>query len=146
MARGWDAASPSRRRPGSPPWTLRGREAKATPPPDDLPMTDRLSLPKDRIHVMLLEGVSDSAAEILGQAGYTNLVRTARALDPEALKEQIRGVHILGIRSRTQLTEEIFAAAASPSARTRSTSRLRPGAASRSSTRRSPTPAAWPSS
>ncbi|MDB5513045.1 MAG: D-isomer specific 2-hydroxyacid dehydrogenase NAD-binding [Enterovirga sp.] len=74
-------------------------------------MTDRLSLPKDRIHVLLLEGVNDSAVEIMRSAGYTNIVRTARALDPETLKAQLKGVHILGIRSRTHLTEDVFAAA-----------------------------------
>ena len=73
--------------------------------------TERLSLPKDRIHVLLLEGVNDSALETMQAAGYTNVVRTSRALDPAALKEQLARVHILGIRSRTQLTEEIFAAA-----------------------------------
>jgi D-3-phosphoglycerate dehydrogenase len=71
----------------------------------------RLSLPKDRIHVLLLEGVNDSAVELMQAAGYTNIVRTSRALDPEALKEQLGRVHILGIRSRTQLSDEIFAAA-----------------------------------
>ncbi|MGA0596209.1 phosphoglycerate dehydrogenase [Enterovirga sp. CN4-39] len=73
--------------------------------------TERLSLPKDRIHVLLLEGVNDSALDTMQAAGYTNVVRTSRALDPAALKEQLARVHILGIRSRTQLTEEIFAAA-----------------------------------
>jgi len=73
--------------------------------------SERLSLPKDRIHVLLLEGVNDSAVELMQSAGYTNIVRTARALDPETLKEQLGRVHILGIRSRTQLTDEIFAAA-----------------------------------
>ena len=74
-------------------------------------MTDRLSLPKDRIHVLLLEGVNDSAVAILEAAGYTNVVRTARALDVDALKQQLPRAHILGIRSRTQLTEEVFASA-----------------------------------
>ncbi len=74
-------------------------------------MSDRLSLSKDRIHVLLLEGVNESAADILRSAGYSNVVRTAKALDAETLKAQLRGVHILGIRSRTQLTEDIFAAA-----------------------------------
>ena len=73
--------------------------------------SERLSLPKDRIHVLLLEGVNDSAVELMQAAGYTNIVRTTRALDPETLKEQLGRVHILGIRSRTQLTEDIFAAA-----------------------------------
>ena len=73
--------------------------------------SDRLSLPKDRIHVLLLEGVSPTAVEMLRAAGYTNLVTTARALDPAALKEQLGRVHLLGIRSRTQLTEDVLAAA-----------------------------------
>jgi D-3-phosphoglycerate dehydrogenase len=74
-------------------------------------MNHRLSLPKDRIHVLLLEGISDTAVATLSGAGYGNVVRTSRALDPAALKEQLSRVHILGIRSRTHLTEEIFAAA-----------------------------------
>jgi D-3-phosphoglycerate dehydrogenase len=73
--------------------------------------SERLSLPKDRIHVLLLEGVSDSAVELMRAAGYTNVVHTPRALDPAALKGALARVHILGIRSRTHLTEEIFAAA-----------------------------------
>ena len=73
--------------------------------------TERLSLSKDRIHVLLLEGVSDTALGILQGAGYTNVVRTTRALDLDTLREQLGRVHILGIRSRTQLTEDVFAAA-----------------------------------
>jgi len=74
------------------------------------PTSDHLSLPKDRIKVLLLEGVNDSAADLMVQAGYTNMVRLPKALDREALIEAVKGVHVLGIRSRTQLTEEIFAA------------------------------------
>lgn len=74
-------------------------------------MTERLSLSKDKIRVLLLEGVNDSAVELMTQAGYSNLLRLPKALDGDALKEAIQGVHILGIRSRTQLTEDIFAAA-----------------------------------
>lgn len=75
------------------------------------PASERLSLPKDRIKVLLLEGINDSAVELLEQAGYSNLERLPKALDRAALIEKIRGVHVLGIRSRTQLTPEIFAAA-----------------------------------
>ncbi|WP_460448058.1 phosphoglycerate dehydrogenase [Alsobacter sp. SYSU BS001988] len=71
-------------------------------------MNDRLSLSKDKIRVLLLEGVNDSAADLFAAAGYTNLTRLPKALDGEALREAVRGVHILGIRSRTQLTEEVF--------------------------------------
>ncbi|MFG1379374.1 phosphoglycerate dehydrogenase [Xanthobacter autotrophicus] len=70
-----------------------------------------LSLSKDKIKVLLLEGVNDSAVELLTTAGYTNLVRLPKALDGDALKEAIKGVHILGIRSRTQITPEVLEAA-----------------------------------
>lgn len=72
---------------------------------------ERLSLPKDRIKVLLLEGINDSAADLLSQAGYSNMERLPKALDRAALIEKIQGVHVLGIRSRTQLTPEIFDAA-----------------------------------
>ncbi|MET3354069.1 phosphoglycerate dehydrogenase [Xanthobacter autotrophicus] len=70
-----------------------------------------LSLSKDKIKVLLLEGVNDSAVELLTNAGYTNLVRLPKALDGEALHEAVKGVHILGIRSRTQITPEVLEAA-----------------------------------
>jgi D-3-phosphoglycerate dehydrogenase len=74
-------------------------------------MSDRLSLPKDRIRVLLLEGISDSAVELMGLAGYANITRLPKALDGPALAEAMAGVHILGIRSRTQVTAEALAAA-----------------------------------
>ena len=72
-------------------------------------LSEKLSLPKDRIRVLLLEGINDSAVALMQASGYTNLVRLPKALDREALHEAIRGVHILGIRSRTQLDEAAFA-------------------------------------
>lgn len=72
---------------------------------------DRLSFPKDRIRVLLLEGINDSAATILQNAGYTNLTRLPKALDEAQLVEAIAKTHILGIRSRTQLTGTALAAA-----------------------------------
>lgn len=71
--------------------------------------TDRLSFPKDRIRVLLLEGVNDSAVATLQQAGYTNLTRLPKALDEGQLLEAVEKTHVLGIRSRTQLTEKVFA-------------------------------------
>ena len=70
-----------------------------------------LSLSKDKIRIVLLEGVHDSAVDLLGSAGYANIGRIPTALDEAALIEEIRGVHILGIRSRTQLTKPVLAAA-----------------------------------
>ncbi len=74
-------------------------------------MSDRLSLPKDRIRVLLLEGVSDSAVGLFGAAGYASVTRLAKGLEGAALAEALQGVHILGIRSRTQLTAEALEAA-----------------------------------
>ncbi|MFS8038495.1 phosphoglycerate dehydrogenase [Xanthobacter sp. AM11] len=71
----------------------------------------QLSLAKDKIRVLLLEGVNDSAVEILTSAGYSNVTRLPKALEGEALKEAIKGVHILGIRSRTQITPDVLEAA-----------------------------------
>lgn len=73
--------------------------------------SERLSLSKDRIKVLLLEGINDSAADLLLNAGYTNMTRLPKALDRDALLKAVEGVHVLGIRSRTQLTDEVFAQA-----------------------------------
>jgi D-3-phosphoglycerate dehydrogenase len=73
--------------------------------------SERLSLPKDRIKILLLEGINDSAAELMVQAGYSSMERLPKALDHDALLKAVAGVHVLGIRSRTQLTEGILAAA-----------------------------------
>jgi D-3-phosphoglycerate dehydrogenase len=69
------------------------------------------SLPKDKIKFLLLEGVHPSAIETLQRDGYTNIETHAGALPPEQLKEAIAGAHFVGIRSRTRLTEDVFAAA-----------------------------------
>ncbi|WP_279356313.1 phosphoglycerate dehydrogenase [Methylobacterium indicum] len=74
-------------------------------------MADKLSLPKDKIRVLLLEGINDSAVALLEASGYVTVTRLAKALDPADLRQAIKGVHIVGIRSRTQLDEAAFEAA-----------------------------------
>ena len=71
----------------------------------------QLSLSKDKIRVLLLEGVNDSAVALFDAAGYSNVERLPKALDGDALREAVKGVHMLGIRSRTQLTAEVLEAA-----------------------------------
>src|SRR2546428_8023379 len=71
----------------------------------------QLSLSKDKIRVLLLEGVNDSAVQMIEAAGYSNMTRLSRALEGDALKEAIKGVHLLGIRSRTQITTDVLEAA-----------------------------------
>ncbi len=74
-------------------------------------MTERLSFARDRINVLLLEGINQTAVEYFKSSGYTNVTHLPKALDKADLIEAISHAHIIGIRSRTQLTEEIFAAA-----------------------------------
>lgn len=74
-------------------------------------MTRQLSLPRDRISVLLLEGISQSAVDYFKASGYVNLIHLPKALDDKELKSHIADAHMIGIRSRTQLTEEIFSAA-----------------------------------
>jgi D-3-phosphoglycerate dehydrogenase len=71
----------------------------------------KVSLEKDKIKFLLVEGVHQKAVDNLRAAGYTNIEFHKGALDSEALKASIRDAHFIGLRSRTHLTEEIFAAA-----------------------------------
>ena len=69
------------------------------------------SLPKSQIPVLLLEGISDTARNALAAAGYENVTYHKTALSRDELKAAIEGVRMIGIRSRTRLTAEIFASA-----------------------------------
>lgn len=71
----------------------------------------RLSLPKSTIRILLLEGIHKSAVERLKAAGYSNVEALSEALDEAALADRIAQAHVLGIRSRTQLTPGVLAAA-----------------------------------
>ncbi|NDL64171.1 phosphoglycerate dehydrogenase [Acerihabitans arboris] len=71
----------------------------------------KVSLEKDKIKFLLVEGVHQSAVDNLKRAGYTNIEYHKGALDSAALKASIRDAHFVGIRSRTNLTEDVFAAA-----------------------------------
>jgi D-3-phosphoglycerate dehydrogenase len=73
-----------------------------------LPMT--LSYPKNRIKVLLLENPDARAAELFRQEGY-QVEQVKGALDEDELIARIEGVSILGIRSKTQVTAKVLAAA-----------------------------------
>jgi D-3-phosphoglycerate dehydrogenase / 2-oxoglutarate reductase len=70
-----------------------------------------LSLPKQKIRVLLLEGVNDSALRLFEANGYSEVERLPKALGTADLKAALSGVHMLGIRSRTRLTSEVLEAA-----------------------------------
>ncbi|ABN62979.1 D-3-phosphoglycerate dehydrogenase [Shewanella baltica] len=66
------------------------------------------SLDKDKIKILLLEGVHQSAVDVLERAGYTNIEYHKASLGNEALIESIKDAHFVGLRSRTQLTAEVL--------------------------------------
>ncbi|HYP69474.1 MAG TPA: phosphoglycerate dehydrogenase, partial [Variovorax sp.] len=71
----------------------------------------RTSLPKDKIHFLLLEGIHPSAVQLLHDQGYSQVEQVSGALGESELKARLADVHFLGIRSRTQLTRAVFEAA-----------------------------------
>src|SRR6185437_15947570 len=67
------------------------------------------SFPRQDIKVLLLEGISASAVEVFHRAGYSQVELHAKSLPEDELKARIAEAHIVGLRSRTQLTEEVLA-------------------------------------
>ncbi len=76
-----------------------------------MPPKKKTSFPKQDIRVLLLEGISASAVEAFRAAGYTQIETHPKALPEDKLKERIAQAHIIGIRSRTQLTANVLAEA-----------------------------------
>lgn len=74
-------------------------------------MSNRLSLSKDKIEVLLLEAVHPCVKEAFNQSGYTNIKIFESALDNDALEQAVSTAHIIGVRSRTQLTSDILSKA-----------------------------------
>jgi len=71
----------------------------------------KLSFDKRRIKFLFLEGIHANATDALARDGYTAVKNLAKSLTGDALKTALKDVHFLGIRSRTELTEEMLAAA-----------------------------------
>jgi D-3-phosphoglycerate dehydrogenase len=71
----------------------------------------KTSYPKQDIRVLLLEGVSPSAVEVFRAAGYSRIETHAKSLAGSDLKSAVADAHIVGIRSRTQLSADVLAEA-----------------------------------
>ena len=69
----------------------------------------KTSYPKQDIRVLLLEGVSQTAVETFRAAGYTQIEFHEKSLPEDELKRRIAEAHIVGIRSRTHLSDEVLA-------------------------------------
>ncbi|MBU2881635.1 phosphoglycerate dehydrogenase [Psychrosphaera sp. B3R10] len=68
-----------------------------------------VSLAKDKIKILLLEGLHQSSVDTLKAQGYNNIESLKTSLPEDELIEKIKDVHFIGIRSRTQLTKNVFA-------------------------------------
>ncbi len=75
---------------------------------NDLPR--KVSYPKNRIKILLLENVHADAVKNLTEEGFS-VELLKHSLSEEDLIEKIKGVHVLGIRSKTQVTQKVLDAA-----------------------------------
>ena len=71
----------------------------------------KVSLEKDKIKILLLEGLHASSLEVLEAAGYSNIEYHKGSLSDQALLEAVKDAHFIGIRSRTQLSKSVIDAA-----------------------------------
>ncbi len=71
----------------------------------------KTSYPKEKIKVLLLENISENTVSNFKKQGYVQVQKLSRALSEKELIEAIRNVHILGVRSKTQVTEAVLKAA-----------------------------------
>jgi len=68
----------------------------------------RTSFPRQKIRLLMLEGVHPLAIKAFHEAGYDEVERITAALSEKELMTKIADVHLLGIRSKTQLTEKVL--------------------------------------
>lgn len=69
------------------------------------------SYPKEKVNILFLENISDSALKTFRDAGYSSARKLTGALPEEELIREIKNVHLLGIRSKTQITPAVLEAA-----------------------------------
>jgi D-3-phosphoglycerate dehydrogenase / 2-oxoglutarate reductase len=71
-----------------------------------LPMS--ISYPKNRIKVLLLENIHKDAVKLFRTEGYT-VETVSKSIGERELAEKIKDISILGIRSKTNVTEKVLA-------------------------------------
>src|SRR4029078_4027453 len=71
----------------------------------------KTSYPKEKIRILFLENISDTAVKNFSKHGYVRVDKITKALSEEDLVREIKDVHILVIRSKTQITEKVLEAA-----------------------------------
>ena len=71
----------------------------------------RTSYPRTKINILLLENISGSAVDEFRKSGYAEVRKLNGALTEDQLINAVKGVHLVGIRSKTQITRNVIAAA-----------------------------------
>lgn len=69
------------------------------------------SYPKEKINILFLENINEKAVQQFKQNGYTNVKKISGALSEDDLIKAVKEVHLLGIRSKTIITEKVLEAA-----------------------------------
>lgn len=69
------------------------------------------SYPKEKINILFLENISDVAVSQFSKSGYHNIKKISAALSEAELIREIKNVHLLGIRSKTNITQNVLSAA-----------------------------------
>lgn len=69
------------------------------------------SYPKEKVNILFLENISDAAVKNFKDAGYTSVKKLSKALTEEDLINEVKDVHLLGIRSKSQITPRVLQAA-----------------------------------
>ncbi len=70
------------------------------------------SYPKEKINILFLENISEAATQQFTTSGYTSVKKISGAISEADLIKEIKNIHILGIRSKTQITTPVLQAAA----------------------------------
>lgn len=74
-------------------------------------MKQPTSYPKEKIRILLLEDIHDEAVKAFKEAGYSQVKKMSKGLSEEELINEISDVHLLGVRSKTHITEKVLNAA-----------------------------------
>lgn len=69
------------------------------------------SYPKEKVNILFLENISDAAVSFFKEEGYSSVRKLSGALPEDELVKAVKDVHLLGIRSKSQITPRVLAAA-----------------------------------
>jgi D-3-phosphoglycerate dehydrogenase len=76
-----------------------------------MPEKKLTSYPKEKINILFLENISDAAVKFFNAGGYTTVKKLSGALSEDELVAAVKNVHLLGIRSKSQVTKKVLDAA-----------------------------------